>query len=125
MFKIIILSKRKAGISMQEFRDYYETRHAVLAPSLTPLVRGYVRHYLIPLESPLHPNAAEPSVDCVTEVWWDNERDFREAMKVIADPSLAATISEDEEQFADRSSIRWFRAADAESALNQRTTEAR
>jgi hypothetical protein len=110
---------------MQEFRDYYETRHAVLAPSLTPLVRGYVRHYLIPLESPLHPNAAEPSVDCVTEVWWDNERDFREAMKVIADPSFAATISEDEEQFADRSSIRWFRGADAESALNQRTTEAR
>jgi uncharacterized protein (TIGR02118 family) len=123
MFKIIILSKRKSGLSMQEFRDYYETRHAVLAPSLTPLVRGYVRHYLAPLASPLHGDAAEPSVDCVTEVWWDNERDFREAMKVISEPSLAATISEDEEQFADRSSIRWFRATDAESTLDQRTSE--
>ena len=124
MFKIIILSKRKSGLSMQEFRDYYETRHAVLALSLTPLVRGYVRHYLAPMESPLHGVAAESSADCVTEVWWDNEGDFREAMKAVAEPSLAA-ISEDEEQFADRSSIRWFRAIDAESTLDQRTSKIR
>jgi hypothetical protein len=40
MFKLIILAKRKPGISMDEFRHYYEEHHAVLAQKLSPpLVR--------------------------------------------------------------------------------------
>jgi hypothetical protein len=43
-------------------------------------------------------------------------------MKVIEQPSLALAIAEDEEQFLDRSSIRWFRATDAKTTLDQRTS---
>jgi hypothetical protein len=30
MFKLIIMAKRKPGMSMDDFRDYYEKRHSVL-----------------------------------------------------------------------------------------------
>ncbi|MFT5417340.1 MAG: hypothetical protein ACI915_003677, partial [Gammaproteobacteria bacterium] len=36
MFKVIILIKRKNGMSVEEFRNYYEAKHAPLGASKIP-----------------------------------------------------------------------------------------
>lgn len=114
MFKLVILAKRKPGMSMQAFQDYYETRHAVLAISQSAVpLRRYVRNYLTPLQANV-----EAPFDCVTEVWFENEADFQCAMESLAkDPQKAAVIARDEENLFDRSTISFFTAVERETTL--------
>jgi uncharacterized protein (TIGR02118 family) len=116
MFKLIIMARRKPGISMAEFRDYYEKRHAALVREITPTMRRYLRNYLTPLDSAL--SASDPSsYDCVTEAWFDSEEDFHRSLEsLVADSARTAALARDEENLFDRSTIRIFTAVEAESA---------
>tara|TARA_R110002096_G_scaffold53317_4_gene138615 strand:+ start:2273 stop:2641 length:369 start_codon:yes stop_codon:yes gene_type:complete len=46
MFKIMILSKRKPGMSEQDLIAYYEGNHAPVASIKVPNMKRYVRHFL-------------------------------------------------------------------------------
>lgn len=49
MFKIMVLIKRREGMSMADFIDYYESHHSVLAAKHLHHTQSYLRHYLTPL----------------------------------------------------------------------------
>jgi hypothetical protein len=51
IFKLLILIKRRPGMSTQEFRDYYENKHSKLGGDIGVTVGmiHYVRRYLEPL----------------------------------------------------------------------------
>jgi uncharacterized protein (TIGR02118 family) len=116
MFKLIIMARRKPGLSMDEFRDYYEKHHAVLVRKITPTMRAYRRNYLTPLDSALAAGDAS-SYDCVTEAWFDSEADFQRSMQsLMAHPEKTAALAKDEENLFDRSTIRIFTAVEVESA---------
>lgn len=116
MFKLIIVAKRKSGMSMEEFRDYYEKRHAVLVRKITPMMRRYRRNYLTPLASSLAA-AEDAPFDCVTEAWFDSEAEFQRSLQsLVADTEKAAALARDEENLFDRSTIRIFTALEVESA---------
>jgi uncharacterized protein (TIGR02118 family) len=116
MFKLIIMARRKPGMSMAEFRDYYEKHHAVLVRKITPLMRRYRRNYLTPLDSALAAGDAA-SFDCVTEAWFDSEADFQRSIQsLVADAEKTAGLAKDEENLFDRSTIRIFTAVEVESA---------
>jgi uncharacterized protein (TIGR02118 family) len=113
MFKLLILTKRKAGMSLQEFREYYEKRHAVLVQRITPLMRGYRRNYLTPVLG-ASAGEAEPPYDCVAEAWFDTEEDFRLTLdSLVCDPHKTAVLAEDEAKLFDRSTIRWCTATES------------
>lgn len=118
MFKLIILAKRKPGISMDEFRHYYEEHHAVLAQKLSPpLVRRYVRNYLFPVQGELSSQGEAP-FDCVTETWFDSEADYRRTIEgLAAAPDKIAILARDEENLFDRSKIWWFTSVQCESVI--------
>ena len=105
MFKMIILAKRKSGMSLEAFRDYYETRHAPLALSISDKMARYTRNYLTPLQP-----GAEPAYDVVTEVWFDSKEQFdRNFAELAAAPEKQQIIAQDEENLFDRSTITFFR----------------
>lgn len=112
MFKVMILIKRRPGMSMEEFIDYYETRHAVLGASTLPMMTGYVRHYLRPLGSHVGDGAAELPYDVLTEITFKDEGGFHEAMAVLAVPETAAEITADEAKLFDRSTITFMHVED-------------
>src|SRR5580692_2958697 len=115
MFKLIITARRKPGMSMDEFRDYYEKRHSVLVRKITPMMRRYRRNYLTPLDSALAAGDGA-SYDCVTEAWFDSEADFQRSIQsLVADTEKTTALAEDEEKLFDRSTIRIFTAVEAES----------
>jgi uncharacterized protein (TIGR02118 family) len=117
MFKLIIVAKRKPGMSMDEFREYYEKRHAVLVQKITPMMRRYRRNYLSPFQSVLSAQQ-EATFDCVTEAWFDTQEDFHRSLESLsADMEKIAALAKDEENLFDRSTIRMFTAVEAESAL--------
>jgi hypothetical protein len=112
MYKVMILIKRRPGMSMKEFIDYYESHHAVLGASTLPMMTSYVRHYLSPVGSHVRDADEELPYDIVTEITFEDERGFQEAMATLAVPETAAKIIADEERLFDRSTITFMQVED-------------
>jgi hypothetical protein len=45
MIKVLLMVGRKSGITVEQFRDYYEGNHASLAVRTLPASRKYARNY--------------------------------------------------------------------------------
>jgi uncharacterized protein (TIGR02118 family) len=119
MFKVIILIKRKIGMSTEDFINYYETKHAPLGISKVPNMKRYVRHFIRPYGNDIYSADAEPPYDVLTEIWFDDEADFNLGMAYLSDPETAAIIGADEEQLFERSSIRFMIMEDHETDLSK------
>ena len=104
-YKILLFMKRRAGMSVAEFRDYYETRHAPLAEKYSSSVSRYIRRYLDPQPHP-ETGTGELPFDVITELWFDDEAVFRGTLDYITTSLMPAEIIEDEKQLFDRSSFR-------------------
>jgi EthD domain len=102
MFKQICFFRKRPGMTMDEFMDYYENQHSQLskrmgrAPSL-PNAQRYVRRYLVPEKNPVTGDIHDPGFDCIMEIWWNSREDFENSQKVISDPARLPAIKEDEE----------------------------
>lgn len=116
MFKIMILIKRRAGMSMDEFIDYYENRHAVLGVRLVPNMKAYTRRYLTPLGE----DAPELPYDVATEIVFDDEDAFAEAIASISEPATRAELDADEERCFDRSTITFMKVEERSSEIPAR-----
>jgi uncharacterized protein (TIGR02118 family) len=115
MFKVIIMIKRKSGMSMDDFINYYETKHAPLGASKVPNIKRYIRHFIRPYGNEIYSADKEPSYDVLTELWFDDEADFERGMAYLSEPETAAIIAADEEKLFDRSSIRFMTMEDHET----------
>ncbi|RVQ66344.1 EthD family reductase [Croceicoccus ponticola] len=116
MFKAFVFLKRKDGMSVEEFRSYYETTHALLGKRMLPNLKKYVRHYLNPVGDD---GVDDMPYDVITELWFDDRADFDVGMAHISDPDNARIIGEDEENLFDRSAIRFVTVEDAETELDK------
>jgi uncharacterized protein (TIGR02118 family) len=117
MFKVMVMIKRKPGMSMDEFIQYYETKHAPLGASKVPNLKRYVRHFIRPYGNAVYGADATPAYDVLTEIWFDDEADFQRGMAYLTEPETAAIIGADEEKLFDRASIRFMIMEDHETAL--------
>ena len=117
MFRMFVLTKRKAGMSMEAFMDYYENKHSKLAASMSPLMRSYRRNYITPVQWELA-GGGEAPFDCIAEVCFDSEEDFRKNIESVgSDPEKVAMIAKDEENLFDRSKTCTFIGQMRESKL--------
>lgn len=111
MRKIIMFIKRKSGLTLQEFKDYYENRHASLALRLVPQIAEYTRNYIIPGESyqPAHlanvNKEVDAAFDVVTEITFKTDADYQKMVATLAEPKMGKLLADDEEKFVDRSAI--------------------
>lgn len=74
MVKVVVLIKRKPGISKEDFAKHYEEVHAPLTLKHSPGVKRYLRNHVVSL---LHPPGAE-ELDCITEMWFEDMKAFEE-----------------------------------------------
>ncbi|WP_156681293.1 EthD domain-containing protein [Sphingomonas profundi] len=102
--KIVILIKKKAGMSREDFIRHYETSHAVIGKRmLGHLWTRYVRNYPQSLmEYQPEANSIDDSYDAVTEIWLKDEAALAEMGRIINEPENNALILADEEKFQDR-----------------------
>lgn len=113
MIKLVALFKRKAGMSMDEFSQYYENNHVPLVKKYMPQIIHYRRNYIIPgstLEAGHMDSAAPPlpAFDVITEVWFENREQYDAMIAVTSDPKIGAIIADDEAKFFDRTSMTMF-----------------
>lgn len=117
MFKIVVLMRRKHGLSLEEFRRRYETRHAPLAAGLLIGLRRYVRNYVDASTAAFvwSPNAWDCDFDVMTEMWWDDEPSYRAAFR---SPGVRAAIRDDEDDLFDLESIRYLRVEESHTTMD-------
>ena len=105
--KMLAMFKRRADLTHEQFRDYYETKHAVMSARLYPFLKDYRRNFFRPDMRPTGAtNMATPPglhFDVITEISFHSKEDFQKMLDILADPATRQAVIDDEEQFMDRS----------------------
>jgi uncharacterized protein (TIGR02118 family) len=107
MIRLVFALRRKAGMSLGEFHEYWLKRHAPLVASFaTDLdILRYVQTHTI--EGPANEAAQrargdmEPHYDGVAELWWETEAALEAAIASDAGRDAGAALLADEQQFID------------------------
>ena len=105
MFKQICFFRKRPDMTIEEFKEYYETQHSQLGKrigkSAIPNAVRYVRRYLTPLMNPVTGEIHDPGYDCVMEIWWNSRADFENSQRIIRDPArLPHTVEDEKKLFA-------------------------
>ena len=118
MLKVIGMLKRRAGMSPEAFREYYETHHRVIGEKyLKTFAVKYMRRYLTSFPDPITGQAGPQPFDVVLEIWYPDRAAFDRANETFVRPEVAKEIAEDEERLFDRSASRFFFVEECESTL--------
>jgi uncharacterized protein (TIGR02118 family) len=121
MLKVMLLMKRRAGLSLAEFIEHYETVHVPLAEKRARGLLRYERHYLHPSPTDLYGNeVGEPEYDVLTELWYEDREAFEKAHAGLRrHPERIADIVADEEKLFDRAKSRVVFVEDRISDLSR------
>ncbi|MDT5016633.1 MAG: hypothetical protein QOD39_2793 [Mycobacterium sp.] len=103
MIKVFGYLKRKAGLSPQEFADYYETNHVPLVLSKAFIPTVYKRNYLRRGDA-FNIEGDEIGFDCMTELVFTDRDDMSAWMTSLG----VDEIANDEENFIDRTATRAY-----------------
>ncbi len=114
-WKFVALLRKRDDLTREQFIDYYERQHVPLILSLFPMIAYYRRNFADFSSAYVYPNAAPFDFDCVTEIGFASEADFRAMEARSADPEVLARIGEDEKNFLDQSHTRMFRVDEYET----------
>lgn len=117
VLKQVVLLKRRDGMSMDEFIDYYENHHVKLGQRYMPLARRYVRRYVRPEKNPITGEIVELDFDVVMEIWWNTRQDFEETMRQIGAGEAHRLFYEDEEKLFNSHNNRVFTVDEYESVM--------
>ena len=118
IFKILMFLKRRPGMSLDAFRDYYEGVHSKLGEKYGVGLCKYVRRYVEPLPGSPPGRAHELDFDVVTETWFEDRSIFEKVAGFLSSGELPADVLADEERLFDRSKSRFVTVTECESNLS-------
>ena len=106
MIKLIICVTRRPDLTLEQFQDYWQNKHAPLFMKFADRYRTkrYVQCHTI--DTPMNEGIREsrgmgPAFDGVGEVWFESEEDFVEAMSTPEGQELSEWLLKDEANFLD------------------------
>jgi uncharacterized protein (TIGR02118 family) len=115
-YKVLLFMKRRPGMTVEAFRDYYENHHVPLCAKYTTGLKRYIRRYIDPLSHPETGPAGEPPFDVITELWFDDEAVFKGTLAYLTTTIMPDEVVEDEKKLFDRTSFRIATVMERESA---------
>ena len=117
MLKQVFLLKRRDGMSMEEFKHYYENHHAKFGEKMLTNARRYVRRYVKPQKNPLTGEVIELDFDVVMEIWWDSKEDCVAAGEAAVESGINKLVWEDEEKLFNTQDNRVFTVEERDTDL--------
>jgi uncharacterized protein (TIGR02118 family) len=118
-WKILLLMKRRPGMSVEAFRDYYENHHVPLALKYSTAVTRYIRRYLEPHTNPDTGESGELPYDVVTELWFDDEETWRGTVSYLETSVMSDEIVADELNLFDRPTMRMATVVECETDMDE------
>lgn len=114
-WKILLFMKRRPGLSVEAFRDYYENHHVPLALKYSTAVSRYVRRYLDPHPNPDTGESGELPYDVITELWFEDEATWRGTVRYLETSVMPEEIVRDELNLFDRATMRMATVVEREA----------
>ncbi|MEM7221047.1 MAG: EthD domain-containing protein [Pseudomonadota bacterium] len=119
MIKVVGFLKRKPGMSVAAFRDYYESTHRLIGERV---LAGYACHYARRFldgysDAADAPFGVEGDYDVIMEIWYPSEAAYAAAQRHLSSPDIRAEIVADEEKLFDRPRNRFFTLVESVSEL--------
>ncbi len=99
MFKVMVLLKRKPGLSLEQFIERYEAEHVPLVVGRASGMISYTRHYLHPTSNVAYgAEGAEPEYDLVIEFLYKDRAAFADQQESLRErqDSIAEMIAHEE-----------------------------
>lgn len=115
--RVVTFLKRKPGMSREAFREYYESRHAVLATRVVPGLVDYRRLYISAERPAFGTQPPALDFDVITTLVFEDRAAYERAFAVLCEPAVAQLIAADEEQLFDRTHITAYLVDDYASEL--------
>ena len=120
-YKILLFMKRKPGMSIAAFRDYYENKHVLLAMANSGGQGGgivrYVRRYLDPLPHAESGTNEELPYDVVSELWFDDEAVFKGTVEYLSTTVMNDAVVNDEMNLFHRPTMRMAAVFECETPM--------
>jgi len=117
MLKLIMPMKRRPGMSVTEFRTYYETHHRVIGEKY---LAGYAARYMRRFTNPTTDRDGqirEPEYDVFLEIWYPDEATMQACSAVLGAPAVQKEIKEDEARLFDTRYMRAYLVDESVSDL--------
>ena len=117
MIKLVSPLKRRPGMSVEDFRQYYESRHRRIGEKY---LQGFVSHYFRQFLDPLPDRSgviSEPDYDVILHIWYPDKASFAACAKRLAETEVAAEIREDEKKLFDTRYMRSYLVEEHESDM--------
>ncbi|MCB2072936.1 MAG: EthD domain-containing protein [Novosphingobium sp.] len=118
-YKILLLMKRKPGMSMEAFKDYYENHHVPLALKYPAANTRYIRRYLEPQPHAESGTNEELPYDVITELWFDDEEIYKSTVEYLATTVMSDEIVNDELNLFDRPTMRMATVVECETDMSK------
>ena len=86
--------KRRPGMSVSEFREYYETKHRLIGEKY---LTGYATRYLRRFTNPnmdRDGQLRDPEYDVFLEIWYPDQATYEACGKALSAPEVAKEIKE-------------------------------
>ncbi len=118
MIKLVMPMKRRPGMSVAAFREYYEHRHRLIGEKY---LRGYASHYMrrYTRATPDRDGVLrEPEYDVFLEIWYPDEQTMQACSEVLATAAAQDEILADEEQLFDTRFMRSYTVEECISDLD-------
>jgi uncharacterized protein (TIGR02118 family) len=119
VYKILLFMKRRPGMSMEAFQDYYENHHAPLCAKYASGISRYIRRFLTPHPNPETGEKGELPYDVITELWFEDEAVFRGTVEYLSTSIMPDEVVEDEKRLFDRPKLRMATVVERESVLSR------
>ncbi|CAN7398971.1 EthD domain-containing protein [Phenylobacterium sp. LjRoot225] len=116
-YKVLIFLKRRPGMSVADFRAYYEENHAKLCAGYMVGAQRYQRRYIEPMVDARTGVADELPFDVITELWFDDPAIFKQVVAISERGELPPEILEDEYRLFDRTKSRFVTLVECETDL--------
>ncbi len=105
-YKILLPMKRRSGMSVEDFRAYYEDHHIPLCLKHPGRMKRHIRRYLNPQPLGETGPCDELPFDVITELWFDDEAAFTGTLAYLSRTIMPDEIVADENNLFDRSAMR-------------------
>ena len=120
-YKILLFMKRKPGMSVEAFRDYYENKHVPLAMANSGGQGGgivrYMRRYLDSMPHAESGTNAELPYDVISELWFDDEAVFKGTVEYLSTTVMNEAVVGDELNLFDRPTMRMATVVECETPM--------
>ncbi len=108
MIKLVMPMKRRPGMTIPEFREYYESKHRLIGEKyLTGFATKYMRRFTNPTLD-RDGQLRDPEYDVFLEIWYPDQASMDACGQALSTAEAQQEIRTDEEQVFDMRFMRSY-----------------